>query len=180
MSTGLPKRLFGYVLSSVAGYAVLDALSDFAMYVRASKWVAEKASENIEFQKIMQLETEDRKQKQSLSFGPFYDSSVVFSHHGMVATVHLPCKTEAKGSDITVKAIRKGGFRWTLLHNMVDGEWDVVMMDALVGMQQGGSLVSLSLLDERPEGAFGQGNGTQHPHNLVRMRGSGIPSGSTS
>jgi len=110
MSTGVPRKLFGYVLSSVAGYAVLDALSDFAMYVRASNWVAEKASENKEFVVAMQSK-EDPKQKQNLSFGPFYDSSVVFSHHGMVATVHLPCKTDTKGSDITVKAIRKGGFR---------------------------------------------------------------------
>ena len=180
MSTGVPKKLFGYVLSSVAGYAVLDALSDLAMYVRASNWVAEKAFENKEFMGVMQS-AKDKKQKQNLSFGPFYDSSVVFSHHGMVATVHLPCRSDTKGSDITVKAIRKGGFRWTLLHNMVNGEWDVVMMDALVGMEQGGRLVSLSLLDdEHLEATSVQANEMHHPHRLFRMHGSGNPSASSS
>ena len=179
MSKGVPKKIFGYVLSSVAGYAVLDALSDLVMYLRASKWVAEKASENEEFMGFMQS-TDDGKQKQNLSFGPFYDSSVVFSHHGMVATVNLPCKTDTKGSDITVKAIRKGGFRWTLLHNMVNGEWDVVMMDALVGMEEGGRLVSLSLLDDERIEATSVQTAIHHPHTLFHMRGSGNPSASSS
>jgi hypothetical protein len=100
----------------------------------------------------------------------------------MVATVNLPCKSDTKGSDITVKAIRKGGFRWTLLHNMVNGEWDVVMMDALVGMEEGGRLVSLSLLDdEHLEATSVQAaNEIHHPHTLFHMRGSGNPSASSS
>lgn len=50
---------------------------------------------------------------------------------------------------------RRGGLRSTLLYNLVGGgEWDVLVMNALIGMGPGGVPVSMSLLQqEEPDPA---------------------------
>lgn len=51
--------------------------------------------------------------------------------------------------------MRGGGLRSTLLHNVVGGgEWDCLVMNALIGMGPGGVPVSMSLLQqEEPDAA---------------------------
>lgn len=45
---------------------------------------------------------------------------------------------------------RKGGLRWPLLYTALGGEWDVLIMDATVGMAAGGRPIFLNLLHVRP------------------------------
>jgi len=162
----LRNRLIGYGLTGLCAYATLDACSDALMYVRAKNWVRSQSARHTNFVQLLShgnspgigapgasptVKGEDnlgQKSASSLHFGPWYDSSVKFTHSGMVTTVQLPCRGDCMSSDITVRAVRKGGFRWTLLYNLIGGEWDVVMMDALIGMGPGGRLVSMSLLDD--------------------------------
>jgi hypothetical protein len=51
--------------------------------------------------------------------------------------------------------VRQAGLRSTLLHNLVgNGQWDVLIMNALIGMGPGGIPVSISLLQQQePDGA---------------------------
>jgi hypothetical protein len=50
--------------------------------------------------------------------------------------------------------VRQAGLRSTLLHNLVGGgQWDVLIMNALIGMGPGGIPVSMSLLQQQePDG----------------------------
>lgn len=161
------RKFIGYGLVGACTYVTLDACGDALMYLKAKQLVADKALGNSDFIRMLggndhsmhdaadkiQDSTSDRRKKKSssvppsFSFGPWYDSSVHFTHGGMVVTVQMPCRGPERASDITMRAIRKHGFRWTLLHNVTNGEWDIVMLDALVGMGGGGQLVSMSLLD---------------------------------
>ncbi|KAL4546982.1 hypothetical protein Ndes2526B_g07779 [Nannochloris sp. 'desiccata'] len=104
-------------------------------------------------------------------FGPWYDSSVNFSHSGLVASVQLPCRGPHQGSDITITVIRKGGLRWPLLYTLLGGEWEPIIMDAKIGMGAGGTLSSMSLLEQRKPQIDGGGDGDDvaaaaaaHPH----------------
>ena len=46
--------------------------------------------------------------------------------------------------------VRRGGLRSTLLYNLVGGgEWEVLVMNALIGMGPGGVPVSMSLLEQQ-------------------------------
>ncbi|EFN57993.1 hypothetical protein CHLNCDRAFT_142157 [Chlorella variabilis] len=62
--------------------------------------------------------------------------------------------------------VRQGGLRCTLLHNLLgSGQWEVLVMNVLIGMGPGGAPVSLSLLQQDPPdmaagGAAVGGNGS--------------------
>lgn len=52
------------------------------------------------------------------------------------------------------QVVRQGGLRSTLLYNLVGGgHWDVLVMNALVGMGPGGTPISLSLMQQAPPNA---------------------------
>lgn len=70
-----------------------------------------------------------------------------------------------------MQVIRKGGFRWPLLYNIVGGDWEPLIMDAKIGMGAGGNLSSMSLLEQRVPELDGSGSGeavaaaaVAHPH----------------
>lgn len=149
MASRFFKSSIGWGLSALCAYATCDATADAIMYLKTKQWIEDAIEKRPDFiQTLSSIDTEEEKEPQkSLQLGPWYDSSVTFSHQGMIATITMPCRGDTQASDITVKAIRKGGLRWTLMYNIVDGSWDVVMMDALVGFRGGGKLVSTSLLD---------------------------------
>ncbi len=44
--------------------------------------------------------------------------------------------------------VRQGGLRSTLLYSLTGGEWDVLIMNALIGMGPGGIPISMSLLQQ--------------------------------
>lgn len=68
--------------------------------------------------------------------------------------------------------VRRGGFRWPLLYNVIDGEWEVIMMDARIGMKAGGVLSGMSLLEKEVPQLNNNGGGTEahagHPHIAKR------------
>ncbi|KAI8102526.1 hypothetical protein M9435_006124 [Picochlorum sp. BPE23] len=152
MASRFFRSSIGWGLSALCAYATCDATADAIMYLKTKQWIDDAIKKRPDFIQTLSasatVDTEGGKEPQtSLQLGPWYDSSVTFSHQGMIATITMPCRGDTQASDITVKAIRKGGLRWTLMYNIVDGSWDVVMMDALVGMRGGGKLFSTSLLD---------------------------------
>ena len=70
-----------------------------------------------------------------------------------------------------MQVIRKGGFRWPLLYNILGGDWEPIIMDAKIGMGAGGNLSSMSLLEQRVPELDGSGRGeaavaeaAAHPH----------------
>jgi len=140
-------RILKTSLAVICGYTVYDASSDAYMYVKAKSWIEDGLKLRPDV--VDTLNSGQNRQEESGSLpeiGPWYDSSVVFSHQGMVATITIPCRGRKQASDVIIKAIRKGGMRSTLLYNMFGGEWDIMCMDAFLGMQ-GSRLVSVSLLD---------------------------------
>lgn len=125
------------------------------MYIKAKEWIHDGLQErpdvvdSLNSTRDQQLGDKGGQGRPLPELGPWYDSSVVFSHQGMVATVTIPCRGQKQASDVIVKAIRKDGMRSTLLYNMFGGEWDIICMDAFLGMQ-GTQLLSVSLLDSTP------------------------------
>lgn len=75
---------------------------------------------------------------------------------------------------LSTQVVRKGGLRSTLLHNTVGaGDWDVLVMQALVGMGAGGRPISLSLLPQPepaadPAAAAAAAEALGHGHGLVK------------
>lgn len=73
----------------------------------------------------------------------------------------------------TAQVVRKGGLRSTLLHNTVGAaDWDVLVMQALVGMGAGGRPISLSLLPQvappaDPAAAAAAAEALGHGHGLA-------------
>jgi len=148
MASRFFRSSIGWGLSALCAYATCDATADAVMYLKTKQWIEDAIKNRPDFiQTLSESVTSDTEPHKSLQLGPWYDSSVTMTHQGMIATITMPCRGDTQASDITVKAIRKGGLRWTLLYNILDGSWDIVMMDALVGMRGGGSLFSTSLLD---------------------------------
>lgn len=59
------------------------------------------------------------------------------------------CTLSCAPTHTCAQLARRGGLRSTLLYNMVGGgEWDVLVMNALIGMGPGGVPVSMSLLQQ--------------------------------
>lgn len=137
-------------LAAICGYTFYDASSDAYMYVKAKSWIQDGLKSRPDVVDTLNFGQNQQKESGSMpEIGPWYDSSVVFSHQGMVATITIPCRGSKQASDVIIKAIRKGGMRSTLLYNLFGGEWDIMCMDAFLGMQ-GSRLVSVSLLDSEP------------------------------
>lgn len=133
-------------MGAVTAYYVQDAVNDALLFNVSKRLVTGKAGNHHQFLTTLGAHTFNE-----CSLGPWYDASVTVSHGGMVSTISIPCKGPSRSSDIIVKLIRKGGLRWPMLYNMLGGEWDVIAMDAFVGMGQAGSvLTSLSLLESEP------------------------------
>ena len=133
-------------LVSICGFTVYDACSDAYMYIKAKSWIHQGLKSRPDVVETLN-DTRAREEPGPLpEIGPWYDSSVVFSHQGMVATITVPCRGTKQASDVMIKAIRKGGMRSTLLYNLFGGDWDIMCMDAYLGMR-GSSLLSVSLLD---------------------------------
>ncbi|PSC69846.1 Mitochondrial import inner membrane translocase subunit Tim21 [Micractinium conductrix] len=101
-----------------------------------------------------------------LSAGPWYNSSVLISPDGHLATVTLPVKGSRRSSDVTVRIVRRGGLRSTLLYNLVGGaEWEVLVMQAVIGMGPGGIPRSMSLLEQQvPDTAAAAGTAAAMGH----------------
>ena len=129
-------------LACACAYTTYDATSDGLMYLKATHWIQDALKENPDFVKTLHTE-EDTASPVSVTLGPWYDASVVMSHEGMIATVIVPCRGTRQASDITVKAIRRGGVRSTLVYNIVDGSWDVMGMTAQVGINDGRTMAHL-------------------------------------
>jgi len=139
-------KLLKTSLAAICGFTVYDASSDAIMYLKAKTWIADGLQSRQDVVDALNSSKNQEEPGPLPVIGPWYDSSVVFSHHGMVATITIPCRGRNQASDVIVKAIRKGGMRSTLLYNMLEGEWDIMAIDLFLGMQ-GSSLVSVSLLD---------------------------------
>ena len=61
------------------------------------------------------------------------------------------------------QVVRKGGLRSTLLYNLLGaGEWEVLMMDAVIGSGAGGLPLAMSLLEM--EERLPQAGGHCQPH----------------
>ena len=143
-------KVFKTTLGILCGYTLYDASSDATMYIKAKSWIEEGMESRPDIVHTLNHVPQKNPGTEGTGprprLGPWYDSSVMFSHQGMVATITIPCRGEYQASDVIIKAIRKGGMRSTLMYNMTGGKWDIVCMDALLGMQ-GSTLVSVSLLD---------------------------------
>lgn len=87
-----------------------DAVSDLIVYSRCKAMVMERAQNHERFPSALGVS-----KFSEFEFGPWYDSSVNFSHSGLVASVHLPCRGPHQGSDITIKVRALPRERW-LLH----------------------------------------------------------------
>jgi len=157
------RRIGGVALAAATAYACETALSDSLMYLKCSALVRERAAAHDRFLSLVGNNSED-----SIRLGPWYDASVKFSHSGRVAQVQLPVQGAARGSDVIVRVIRQGGLRWTLAYNILGGDWDTVLMDALVGMGPGGGLVSLSLLEPTAPEPLPLPPGSSHRSMLAR------------
>ncbi|KAG7674937.1 hypothetical protein KSW81_002446 [Nannochloris sp. 'desiccata'] len=143
------KRVVGVGLLGGTIYVTQDAISDLCLYTRCKALVMERAQNHERFTSAL-----GAKNFSEFGFGPWYDSSVNFSHSGLVASV-----------------IRKGGLRWPLLYTLLGGEWEPIIMDAKIGMGAGGTLSSMSLLEQREPQIDGGGDGDDvaaaaaaHPH----------------
>jgi hypothetical protein len=146
------KRLGGLALGAVTAYYVQDAVNDVLLFNVSKKLIVQKASDHHRFLTSIGAHTLDE-----CSLGPWYDASVTVTHGGMVSTIYIPCKGPLRSSDIIVKLIRKGGLRWPMLYNILGGQWDLIAIDAFVGMGQAGSvLTSLSLLEAAPPSLLAQ------------------------
>ena len=147
-------------LVGACGYATYDAGNDAVMYLRAKRWLEQGLQKHPAV--LEQLGSDPE-------MGPWHDASVTFTHHGMVASVNVPVRGAAKGGDAIIRAIRRDGLRSPLLFNLTGGQWDVMAMDVLLGMQSN-RMVSVSLLDtpgeqqdaeERARRAKAMGSGRQ-------------------
>jgi hypothetical protein len=175
------RRITGAGLATATAYVTQDAINDLLTYNRCKAMVMEKAQNHERFTSALGANNFSE-----FEFGPWYDSSVSFTHGGMVASVTLPCRGPHQGSDITIKVciyhifciqiyyyyiasklplcclslqiIRKGGFRWPLLYTLTGGEWEPMIMDAKIGMGAGGNLTSMSLLEQREPNLDGSGS----------------------
>ena len=135
------RRLGGLTLVVATAAVSADAVGDLIMFHKAEALIRQRASTHAQVLDTLGADAS------TLALGPWYDSSVTFSHGAMVAAVTVPVRGPTKGSDVTVRVVRKGGLRLALAYNLLGGEWEPLMMDALVGMGPGGSLVSMSLLE---------------------------------
>ncbi|KAI3428451.1 hypothetical protein D9Q98_007278 [Chlorella vulgaris] len=140
------KRLGGAALLGALAYTTADAAADSALYWRARGLVMEQAVAHERLCRELG--------GPPLQAGPWYNSSVAISHDGHIATVTMPLRGNRRSSDVTVRVVRQGGLRSTLLYNLVGGgHWDVLVMNALVGMGPGGTPISLSLMQQAPPNA---------------------------
>lgn len=91
------RRVVGIGLLGASTYVVADAASDLLQYYRCASLVQQYATKHGRFLETIQASPDD------LRLGPWYDSSVKFSHGGMLATVILPARGGTKSSDITLR-----------------------------------------------------------------------------
>ncbi|KAL6778113.1 hypothetical protein ACKKBG_A16965 [Auxenochlorella protothecoides x Auxenochlorella symbiontica] len=144
MAVELARRGGGYGLVGVTMYYAWDALGDAAIYLTTKRHVMDAAQSHNRL--LSKLGT-------PVNAGPWYDSSVVIGRGGHTASVTLPLKGPERGSDVTVKLVRAGGFASSTLFSLLQGDqWEVMLMDAAVGMGPGGRPVLMSLLEaEEPQ-----------------------------
>lgn len=141
-------------IGSVCAYATYDATNDAVMYYRGTRWLRRELERRDDV--VAQLNGasgDDGTSIADVTIGPWYDASVVFTHHGMVVSLNVPMRGRAKSSDVLIRAVRKDGVASPLLYNLFGpGTWDIMCMDALVGMHSN-RMLSVSLLDtpERPQ-----------------------------
>ncbi|KAL4428489.1 hypothetical protein ABPG75_002578 [Micractinium tetrahymenae] len=133
------RRLGGIALVGATTYMVADATADALMYLKAKSLVVANAEANERFKAELGA---------PLAAGPWYNGSVAVSAEGHIATVTLPVRGSRRSSDVTVRVVRKGGLRSTLLYNLTGGDWEVLVMNAMIGMGPGGRPISMSLLEQ--------------------------------
>lgn len=135
-SMSLLRKLGGASLLGALAYTTCDAASETMMYIRAKQLVEQRVHDHAALRKEL---------GDNLQLGPWYNSSVSITHDGHIAAVTLHCVGDRRASDIRLRLVRKGGLRFTLLYNLLTPEWEVLMMDALVG-SEGGLPVAISLV----------------------------------
>jgi hypothetical protein len=132
----MSRKLVGSALVLGTAYFTQDAFNDTIMYLRARSKALELCNNN----------------PQIISdFGPplhssWHDASVAFSHSAKIATLHIPIIGEKRSTDLKLVLIRKGGLRWSLLYNILSGDWTVMVADVQVGMGPGGRPQYMSLI----------------------------------
>jgi hypothetical protein len=149
------SALVKVAMGSACAYATYDATNDAIMYVRASRWLERELERRGDVVDMLNLGKDEKEKGEcagsrlaDVSIGPWYDASVVFSHHGMVVSLNVPMRGRVKSSDVIIRAVRKDGVASPLLYNVFGaGKWDVMCMDALVGMHSS-RMLSVSLLDQ--------------------------------
>lgn len=131
------RNAIGFGLAGATAYLTADALNESLMYFRAKQLVAQRVQAGQ--QKL------EQELGANLELGPWYNSSVRITHSGHLAAVTMPLRGESRASDVRVRLVRKGGLRWTLLYNIFAPEWEVMVMDALIG-SEGGLPVAVSMM----------------------------------
>lgn len=142
------RKVFGAALAATCGYAVADSVADSVMYCKCKRMVETRAAAHSALQSAL---------GNPLSAGPWYNATVQITHDGHIATVTIPLHGAQRSSDVTVRVVRRGGLRSTLLYNVFGAaEWDAIVMQAVIGMGPGGIPQSMSLLQARvPDSAAG-------------------------
>lgn len=201
----LLRKIGGWALIGATAYVSSDAVSEAIMYMKAKDMILEKVATHDRF--LSSIHADDVK---TIQLGPWYNSSISFSHGGTLVSIIMPCKGIDRSSDITVRvrnlhytlllcilypevirkpsafivvltfcmqAVRKGtGLRSTLLYNLSGGEWEAIIMDALIAMGPGGAPISLSLLEKKVpvlEGMHHKNSSRNNAHHNSRYEALG-------
>lgn len=151
----MSRKLVGSVLVLGTAYFTQDAINDTIMYLRARSKALELCNNN------SQLISD---------FGPplhssWQNASVAFSHSANIATLHIPIIGEKRSTDLKLVLIRKGGLRWSLLYNILSGDWSVMIADIQVGMGPGGRPQYMSLIPRNEAAEEVEKRDLSHDHH---------------
>lgn len=95
------RRLGGLSLVAMTGYVAQDATNDMLMYAKAKEMVRQRVGDSKDRELI--IDALGAQSFEECSLGPWYNSSVMLSHGGMMTSVTMPCTGPTRSSDIAVK-----------------------------------------------------------------------------
>lgn len=121
-----------FVATGLVGYTVFD---DMVIYDRCSSKAMETASQDARLKEVLGDE---------IQRGPWHwcEASLAVAHEGHSASCSFPVSGSHGTGSLHLKAVRLNGRRDTFLPRIMDGgEWEVLMLEALIPSSGGDNAV---------------------------------------